>query len=450
MQANKRPIPLAPYSEDSERAVLGGILHDPRRWVDVRAILTAEDFYLLRHEHIFRAMEALMSQKRAIDMVTVAGELKRANHLDDIGGHAYLAQLVGSLVTARHTESYAREVADSAYQRRLLVASDELRALAMESELSTDVRQNLASGILVKANASLPDEGDVITYADELERYLTDIRATDGLPAGISGLSTGFYDLDDLFDGLQPFSLNLIGGRPGMGKSALMMSIALNVAKRGGAVYYWSGEMPRKQLRERAMAVEAGIDTKTLRRGLRDNGMSYDQYQRFQDVAAKQRKYRLFFDDAPALTPAKLQARVERLARQIGGLTLIVVDYLQLMKPPPAQNRNLELGAITKFLKTETAHVAPVLAGAQLSRLCEQRADKRPILSDLRDSGELENDADTVTFLYRDVVYEPKTKTPNLLELLVRKNRHWNIGLVNTLYEASFTRVCNAVKGELP
>lgn len=438
------------YSEDAEQAVLGGVLQDPRRWIDVQAILTSDDFYLLRHQWVYEAMCALASTRRAIDMVTVAGELRKAGHLEDTGGHAYLAQLIGALVTARHIGSYAQEVADTAYQRRLLVAGDKLKTVALESSLSTDVRQTLAATALLEANAALPDDGDLVSFNDELTQYLQDVKQTQGLPAGISGLSTGYYDLDDLLDGLQPMSLNLIGGRPGMGKSTLMLSIALHVAKKGGCVYYWSGEMPRKQLRERAVAAEAGIDTKTLRRGLRKNGMSDDQYDRFVEAVDHLARYRLYFDDAPALTPAKLQARVERLSRQIGGLTLIVVDYLQLMKPPPAQNRNLELGGISKFLKTDTAHVAPVLAGAQLSRLCEQRADKRPILSDLRDSGELENDADTVSFVYREAIYNPQTPTPSQLELIVAKNRHWSIGNVKLVYEASYTRVRNAARGELP
>jgi replicative DNA helicase len=445
MQAN-----FAPYAEEAESAVLGGVMQDARRWVDVSAILKPDDFYLTRNKYVFEAMLHLTAQGKAIDMITVAGELRSRKQLEQIGGHAYLAQLIGSLVTVRNVESYAHQVADLAYQRRLLTASDKLRGLAMDGTITTEVRQNKAASVLLEANASTPDKGDVISFNDELNQYMDDLKKTEGMKAGISGLSTGFYDLDELFDGLQPFSLNLFGGRPGMGKSALMLSIALYVAKKGGCVYYWSGEMPRKQLRERAVAVEAGIDTKTLRRGLRQNGMSDEEYERFLEAVNRIADYQIYFDDAPAMSPAKLQSRAERLSRQIGGLTLIVVDYLQLMKPIGiAQNRNLELGAISKFLKTDTAHIAPIIAGAQLSRLCEQRADKRPILSDLRDSGELENDADTVSFVYRDVVYNPNTPKPNLMEIGIAKNRHGSIGMITTVYEPSYTRVRNAARGEL-
>jgi replicative DNA helicase len=448
VSTNPPNVTEAYYAEESEMALLGCILHDARTLVDARALLTAKDMFLLRHQYIFEAMLSLSSREQHIDMITIAAELRKTQHFEDVGGHGYLAQLAGALVSTRNVESYAREIADKAYQRRLANAAAELNKLALEVGLSADERAERAAALLTGARREIDNDSEVVSMGAEMVEYMSAIEATEGMPAGISGLGTGFYDLDDILDGFQPRSLNLLGGRPGMGKSAIMMSVALAVAKWGGSVYYWSGEMPRKQLRERALGVEAGIDTKKLRRGLRANGMTPDELSRFVDATGKLGRLSLWLDDMPNITPARLHARIERIARRTkGGLDLIVLDYLQLMNPGvQAQNRNLELGHVTRFLKRETTKIAPVLAGAQLSRSLESRNDKRPILSDLRDSGELENDADVVMFAYRDVMYNPDTKDPNALELIVRKNRHWETGTVNLVFEPSFTRARNAVK----
>lgn len=450
MAANPKPVTLAQlpqlfYDEDSEQALLGCVLHDPRTLVDARATLAPPDFYLLRHRYVFEAMLRLADAGKALDMITLGAELKRAGHFEDIGGHATLAQLAGAMVSTANVESYAAEIADRAYQRRLLEASDRLKALALEPAVPRLEREDRAETLLKAAGAQLGDEQDVSPIGDEMSDYLAAVEATEGLPAGISGTPTGFYDLDHLLDGMQPRSLNLLGGRPGMGKSAVLLAIALQVAKWGGSVYFWSGEMPKAQLRERAMATEAGIETATLRRGLRDNGMTPQEYTRFVAASGKLGRLPIWFDDTPAITPARLHARAERVARRAGGLDLIVVDYLGLMNPGvKTQSRNLDLGGITKFLKQETTHLAPVLAGSQLSRALEVRNDKRPILSDLRDSGELENDADVVMFAYRDVEYHPETQRPNELELIVRKNRHGGLGTVKLYFEGQYTRVRNS------
>lgn len=451
MAANPKPVSdqnlLQLFcDEDSEQALLGCILHDPRTLIDARALLAPADFYMLRHRYIFDAMLQIADAGKAVDMITVASELKGAGHFDDIGGHGYLAQLAGALVSTANVESYAAEIADRAYARRLADTAVRLQELAREPAVPRLEREDRADALLRSAGAQMSDESDVTALGDEMGDYMAAVEATEGLPAGISGKPTGFYDLDHLLDGLQPRSLNLLGGRPGMGKSAVLLAIALQVAKWGGSVYLWSGEMPKAQLRERAMAVEAGIETATLRRGLRANGMTPEEYTRFVHASGKLGRLNLWFDDTPAITPARLHARAERLARRVGGLDLIVIDYLGLMNPGvKTQSRNLDLGGITKFLKQETTHLAPVLAGSQLSRALEIRNDKRPILSDLRDSGELENDADVVAFAYRDVEYHPDTANPAELELIVRKNRHGGLGTVKLYFEGKYTRVRNSV-----
>jgi replicative DNA helicase len=232
-----------------------------------------------------------------------------------------------------------------------------------------------------------------------------------------------------------------------MGKTAAIMAIALNAARRGKKVYFWSGEMPRKQLRERFMAVETAINSKKLRRGLRANGMDSNDWAKFVAGSGKLGKLPIWMDTLGSISPTILQSRVERLARRVGGLDLIIVDYIGLMRPyRTSANRNNELGSISNYLKQHTARMAPVLAAAQLSRKCEERTDKRPVLSDLRDSGELEQDADTVTFMYRDAVYNEATEFPNRAELILSKNRHGDVGTAYLHFEKSLTKLTNAVR----
>lgn len=439
---------------DAEMAVLGCILHDSRVLPDVRPLLTSADFYILRHGYVYTAIIRLAEQQKAIDLITVASELRALGHFDNVGGHAYLAQLAGALVSTRSVETYAYRVADLAYQRRLLDAADKVRALALDPDFPTDIRQTTALALIMQAGVDTSDS-DVSFIGDEMGDYIEAVENSVGLPPGISGLATGLLDLDDLLDGFQPGSLNLLGGRPGMGKSAIMMCVALNVAKAlkrandPRVVYLWSGEMPKKQLRERAMSIEAGIDSKKLRRGLRQNGMDSHEYQRFIEAAGRIGQLPIYFDDCAGMSPLKLQKRVERLAAR-QGVALIILDYLQLMQPAMTsgriENRHQELSGISRFLKRDTARIAPVLAGVQLNRDLEKRADKHPTLPDLRESGSLEEDADTVTFAYRDIMYNPGTDDPNILELIVAKNRHWSTGMVKAVFQAEYTRVLNLAR----
>lgn len=436
----------APYSEDAEQAVLGGVFQDGRYLIDLRAMLTPADFFLRRNMLVAEAVFALAERNDAVDMVTVAGELRRRGSFDEVGGNTYLAQLMGSVFSVKNMLTYAKQVADTAYQRRLLEAADKLRTLALSSSVTRDERRESAVALVSSADQQSNDE-EIVSLADEILLYMEEVEASVGQPVGYSGLETGFYDFDDLTDGLQAGSLNLLAGRPGMGKTAAIMAIALNAARRGKKVYFWSGEMPRKQLRERVMAVETAINSKKLRRGLRANGMDDADWSKFVEASGRLGKLAIWMDTIGNCTPTILQSRIERLARRLGGLDLIIIDYIGLMKPGiKAQNRNLELGYISNYLKQNTSRVAPVLAAAQLSRKCEERTDKRPVLSDLRDSGELENDADTVTFMYRDVVYNEQTDSPNAAELIVAKNRHGDVGTVQLYFEKSLTKLTNAAR----
>lgn len=427
------------YSEEVERAVLGGILHDPQYYVDVKALVGPDDYFLLRHTYIFEAFIRLAERGDDINLTSAADELRAQGRFDDIGGTLYLAQLLGSTPNVQATESFARKIADYAYRRRLTSVAMQIRSRAEDLKVDVPTLRADAERLVLDADANAQDNG-VVSLGEEFGLYMDEMEATQYLPDGVSGLSVGFGDFDDVVDGLQPESLNILAGRPGMGKSAFMMAAALNVARNGGKVYVWSGEMPKKQLRQRLMSMQSGIPGRALQRGLRPGGMSASMWSAFVKESGVMAKLPIYLDDIEDMTPALLKARCQRLARRIGGLDLIVVDYVQIMDSGlKTRNRVEEISHITRHLK-KLAKIAPVLAGAQLSRAVEQRQDKRPLLSDLRESGTLEQDGDTVTFLYRDSVYNDQSLTPNRADVIVAKNRHGATGTVYMHFDASVTR----------
>lgn len=432
----------APFSVELETALLGALLYDATRLVDARALVTAEDFYLLRHRYIFEAMIRLEDRNEALNLTSMAEELRAAGRLDDIGGTLYLAQLISSTTDVQAAEDFARRVAEYAYRRRLLIAGDEIKRMARKLDIDVAVLRDQADATVAGADKGTGDNA-VVSLMVEFGRYLDEIEATQFLPATRSGLETGFTDYDDLLDGFQPGSLNLLAARPGMGKSAFLLCAALNVAKRGGKVYVWSGEMPRPQLRQRLMSIQSGIPGRVLQRGLRPGGMTPETWAAFVRESGVLGKLPIYLDDVEDMTPALLKARCQRVQRRYGGLDLIIVDYLGLMEAGfKKENRNNEVGYISRKLK-QLAHIAPVLCASQLNRELEKRGDKRPILSDLRDSGSLEQDSDTVTFIYRDAVYNTATEFPNRADLIVAKNRHGPTGTVYLHFERSVTRFAN-------
>lgn len=436
------PTLNVPHSEELERAVLGGILHEPALYADVRAVLAAKDFYMLRHVYVFEAMTRLAQRGDDLNLINVADELTAQGRLSDIGGSYYLAQCVGETPNVSATENFARKVADYAYRRRLLNAGDSLRKLALVADMDPAVLRAQSEAILEAADDGTEDV-PVVSMAQEMGHYFEEVEATQDSDEALSGLATGYRDYDDILDGLQPGSLNLFAGRPGMGKSAALLCIALNAAKAGKRVYVWSGEMPRAQLRQRLMSVESGIPGRILQRGLRAGGMSPAAWRTFVHESGNLAKLPIYLDDAEDMTPALLKARVERLARRIGGLDLIIVDYIGLMEAGfKKENRNNEVSFITRKLK-KLGKVAPVLAAAQLNRDLERRQDKRPQLSDLRDSGSLEQDADTVSFVYRPVVYD-ETADAHRIDFIVAKNRHGMTGTVALYFEKSLTKITSA------
>lgn len=453
------PGQQAPYSQEAEEAVLGAILTNGDAFVDVAEMLIADDFYILRHSYIFEACQRIAANPAGgvIDFVTVQEELRAQGRLNDVGGAGYLLQLINNTPSSSRAMAYAELVARAGERRRWMTYADEIKALAMDEEMSLeDVRAEIEKRRDMPERAANRNEPTPIRQS--IDDYFAMIEATDGLGEDVTGLATGFTAWDELLDGFQDGSLNILAARPGMGKSALALCVVLNVVKELkaaaaagkplGGVYIWSGEMPERQLNERLMSIETGIPNRRLRRGLRPNiGMSRRDWEGFVKGAGELGQYPIFLDDAPGMTPAKLKKRVRRLHRRTpGGLRLIVVDYIGLMEAGfKKENRVNEIGYISRQLKILAGEICPILCLSQLNRSLESRADKRPVLSDLRDSGDVEQDADTVTFIYRDVVYNPATEDPNKAEIILAKNRHGETGTAINHFERGITKFSNAI-----
>lgn len=430
---------------DSEFAVLGAVMQDPRLWTDVRGVLVADDFFMMRNRWVYEAYDRLVKANKPIDPLTVKAELRNMGKLTDFGEENIFA-LIGAAVSSDHLPAYLDAVALAAYRDRLMRVAAKLSEVAKTASTNRGELESLASAAFDDARKVSSDD-QIATMSQVINELWDEIEATRGMSDGVSGFPTGIDDYDDLIDGLQPDSLNIWAGRPGMGKSAGLTTVALQASMRGARVYLSSLEMDKKEVGRRISAAKSRIDSSKLRRGLRPSGMSPQEWNRFMDDAGVIGKMPIYLDTKKYITVHELHSRIERMARRLGGLDLVIIDYLQLINADPVRrkrgndNRNYEVDEIARVMKAEIAPIAPVLVAAQLNREPEKRQDKRPVLSDLRDSGALEQHADTVTFLYRNSVYNPETEFPNRIEMIVAKNRHGRIGTVYQVFEKEYTRI---------
>lgn len=433
--------PLRPHDTEAEEALLGALLINPEAYFEVAQILKAEDFFLLRHRWIWEAIARLHEQRRPVDVLTVAEELNRSGHLADVGGPAYLTALTAKVPSSLHAETYARLVEEAAVRRRMLDAAERIAQLAYQRGLDVDTALDEAEKALFGVSERRLTRGlEPIRHVLETyyERTVDLARREDGF----TGVPTGFTDLDKLLAGLQPSDLIIVAGRPGMGKTGFLLSVAKNAAQKYRKhVAIFSLEMSNEQLVQRLIAQETGIDSQRLRTGqLRE-----EEWPLFTHAVEVLSDTVIFLDDTPAITPLQLRTKCRRLHMEF-GLDLVVVDYLQLMTAGTRmENRVQEVSYISRNLKILARELnVPVLAAAQLSRAVEQRGDKRPMLSDLRESGSLEQDADVVLFLYRDEVYNPETVKQNLAEVIVAKHRNGPVGKVELVFLKNLARFENA------
>lgn len=414
-------IQSQPNNREAEEAVLGSILINPESYYDVAEILNEDDFYIIRNQWIWSSIVRLNEKRAPIDILTVSEDLQNHNQLGDIGGQAYLISLVNQTPTSLHAQSYSHIVEQNAIRRRMLAAANEMAKLAYDQEKDVDT-------IIDKAEMSVfgLSERRVRHDLEPIERVLSNyydhVDELSQRDEEIFGVPTGLTDLDRLLGGLQKSDLLIIAGRPGSGKTGFMLSVAKNAAqKHKKHVAFFSLEMSNEQLVQRLIAQETKIDTQRLRTGKLDN----EEWPLFTHAIEVLGDTHIWLDDTPAITPLQLRTKCRRLHME-HNLDLIIIDYLQLMgSDSRTENRVQEVSHISRSLKVLARELnVPVLAAAQLSRAVEQREGKRPVLSDLRESGSLEQDSDIVMFIHRPDMLEKDNPRQNIAELIVAKHRN--------------------------
>ncbi|MFQ3566010.1 MAG: replicative DNA helicase [Aggregatilineales bacterium] len=436
----------APFSQEAEEAVLGAVLINDESFLSVASFLRSEDFFILRHGYIWEAMTRISERGERIDFVTVQDELRALGHLDDVGGPAFLLQLINSTPTSINAEIYGRLVERAAIRRRLMKVADQIKGLALEEDLAIEKVTSEAEARLFEVTERNLRR-DLVPMRDALSEYFDRIEYLMQHPDEPLGLPTGFRDLDELLGGMQRSDLLIFAGRPGMGKTSFLLSVALNAAKLGGRVAIFTMEMASDQIVQRFVAMETGINTQRLRTGQ----LSQQEWARFVQATGRLANLRIFIDDTPAINPLQMRTKCRRLLHEY-GLDLVIVDYMQLMNAGGGyeNNRVQEISYISRSLKELARELnVPVFSAAQLSRAVESRHDKRPVLSDLRESGSIEQDADIVTFLYRDVVYNEATEFPNKADIIVAKHRNGPTGTISLHFERSLTKFSDARTGTI-
>lgn len=434
---------LPPQAIDAEQSVLGGLLLDNRAYDRIDGKLKAEDFYSAAHQTIYRAIVSLLSRCEPADVITVTDALERSGEAENVGGLAYLGDLAANTPTAANIKAYAKMVVDAKERRNLIQAGQRIIELGRDKSTDRITLADRAAGIV----ANLSDQrgsGDPVAISDLMANVLDNIQKRVDSGGSISGLSTGFVDLDKATTGLHPGNLVVLAGRPAMGKTTLGVNIAENVAINGGAALVFSLEMPGNDLAERSIARAGGINTQALREGK----LTADDYERLSAALAKLNGTRLIIDEDPATaTVTQIRRKALRVKRK-HGLSLIVIDYLQLMRGDGG-NRNEEIGGITRGLKLLAKELhTPIVLLSQLNRGVEERTDKRPMMSDLRESGAIEQDADVILMAYRDDYYNPNSTYKGYAEILIRKQRMGPIGTVPLIFQGEYSRFCDADRGE--
>jgi len=423
--------PAIPHNREAEEAVIGAVLINPEIYFDLSQFLQPDDFYIVRHRWIWEAYHRLHERRVPVDFLTVTEELDNAGQLAEVGGPAYLTMLINQVPTSLHAEAYGRMVEGTALRRRLLTAANQVATLAYnEAEAVENVMEEAEKSIFNVSERRL--KKDVLPIKSVLSDYYDRIDRLSQRPDDIFGVPTGFIDLDRKLTGMQASDLLIIAGRPGQGKSGFLLSVARNAAlihKKRVAIF--SLEMSNEQVIQRLLAQETGIDSQRLRNGK----LSEQEWPLLTHAIEVLGDTYVFLDDTPALTPMALRTKCRRLQMEY-GIDLILVDYIQLMGGDTrTDNRVQEVSYISRNLKVLARELdVPVLAAAQLSRAVEQRTDKRPVLSDLRESGSLEQDADIVMFIYRPDQYEKDTDKVNTAEIIVAKHRNGPTGSIELVF----------------
>ncbi|ENM3922254.1 replicative DNA helicase [Vibrio cholerae] len=439
-------IKIPPHSLEAEQSVIGGLLLDNERWDTVSEHVMTQDFYSRPHRLIFDGVKSILEAGKPLDLITLSEYLEQREQLEDVGGFAYLADLAKNTPSAANINAYAEIVAERALVRNLIGVANEIADAGYDPQgrNAEDLLDLAESKVFAIAEARTSENEGPKNVDSILERTLERIELLYKTPQdGVTGVNTGFTDLNKKTAGLQGSDLIIVAARPSMGKTTFAMNLCENAAmEQDKPVLIFSLEMPAEQIMMRMLASLSRVDQTKIRTGQLDD----EDWARISStMGILMEKKNMYIDDSSGLTPTEVRSRARRIAREHGGLSLIMVDYLQLMRVPAlTDNRTLEIAEISRSLKALAKELnVPVVALSQLNRSLEQRADKRPVNSDLRESGSIEQDADLIMFIYRDEVYHPDSPLKGTAEIIIGKQRNGPIGSVRLTFQGNYSRFDN-------
>jgi len=435
-QENNYLVP--PNSSEAEQAVLGGIMLDKNGFEKIADRITEDDFYRHDHRLIFRSIAKLEANNKPFDVITLSDELAKTNELKDAGGLAYLGRLAKDIPSAANICAYADIVRDKSIDRQLISLGGQIAELAQSpDDISTKIDKAQSLMFAIDNQSNMNRNGPILVGCG-IPEALNDLQEALENGGAIIGLPTGFRQMDKKTAGMHPGDLIIWAGRPSMGKTTFAMNVAEHVALSGTAVAVFSMEMTRKQIIERLISSLAKIDFQKYRTANLDD----HEWTRITSATLRLKNAPLFVDDSPALSVNQVRSRARRLKRK-HDIGLVVIDYLQLMHGKGA-NKNLEIESITQGLKALAKELnVPVIALSQLNRNLESRPNKRPVMSDLRESGAIEQDADLIAFIYRDEVYNEDSNSQGIAELIIRKQRNGSTGTVHLSFRGEHLRFDN-------
>ncbi|CAM4047454.1 replicative DNA helicase [Vreelandella rituensis] len=434
-------LKLPPHSLEAEQSVLGGLMLDNQAWDNVSDRLVADDFYRYEHRLVFNVMTYMAEAGQPLDVVTLSEALEARDQLDTVGGLAFLAELARNTPSASNIRAYADIVRERATLRKLIRAASQIADGAFSPQgRPADELLDEAERLVFQISEERPKSGGPLGMSELLTKAVDRIDELFNLKGEMTGLSTGFRDLDEMTTGWQPSDLVIIAGRPSMGKTSFAMNLVEHaVISSDKAVMVFSMEMPAESLMLRMLSSLGRIDQTRVRTGQLED----EDWPRLTSAVNLLKDKQLFIDDTAALSPNEMRSRIRRVVREHGNMALIMIDYLQLMQIPGfSENRTGEISEISRSLKGMAKEFGcPVVALSQLNRSLEQRPNKRPVMSDLRESGAIEQDADVIAFVYRDEVYNPDNPdNQGLAELIIGKQRNGPIGTVHMAFIGKYTR----------
>ncbi|WP_210467740.1 replicative DNA helicase [Vibrio crassostreae] len=439
-------IKAPPHSLEAEQSVIGGLLLDNERWDTVAEKVVAKDFYSRPHRLIFEAVKDILEESSPLDLITLSEHLELREQLEEVGGFAYLADLAKNTPSAANINAYADIVAQRALVRSLIGVANEIADSGYDPQgrTSEELVDLAESKVFAIAEGRASENEGPQNVDSILEKTLERIEILYKTPQdGVTGVDTGFNDLNKKTAGLQGSDLIIVAARPSMGKTTFAMNLCENAAmKQDKPVLIFSLEMPAEQLMMRMLASLSRVDQTKIRTGQLDDE---DWARISSSMGILMDKKNMYIDDSSGLTPTEVRSRARRIAREHDGISMIMIDYLQLMRVPSlSDNRTLEIAEISRSLKALAKELnVPVVALSQLNRSLEQRADKRPVNSDLRESGSIEQDADLIMFIYRDEVYNPDSSLKGIAEIILGKQRNGPIGSVRLTFQGQHSRFDN-------